>query len=92
MLTVDTTCGLNGIETINGLGLNIYPNPANEYLMISCTEQIVAAQISNLIGEQVISVSGQTNRLNISELSTGVYIIQIRTQSGKTVTRKFIKE
>lgn len=91
VLTVDNNC-VNGINDVNSLGFNIYPNPANDVLMISCSEQVETTQIYDMIGQQAKLVNGSVSKLNISNLTAGVYTIQVKTMSGKNLTRKFIKE
>jgi hypothetical protein len=91
--TFSTTNGTVDIKDVfNQISLSIYPNPANEFLVIYCNEEIESAEVYNLIGEQVQFVRGEIQKLNVRHLSGGMYTIQIKTISGKTVTERFIKQ
>ena len=79
---------LDGSSTeINSI--SIYPNPTNNYLFIEGNINPVAISIYNLLGIEVISTKN-TDKVDVSELSKGIYIIKI--SDGKNLTnKKFIK-
>lgn len=74
---------------ITGADLNakirVYPNPAQDYLMIECTEDIdgLFASVFNTYGQQLIrpeplgAGSVLTHRLDVSSLNPGVYFVRI---------------
>lgn len=74
--------------------IKIFPNPATDYVMVS-TENLKGAchfVITDLSGRVVIDVelqSGQLNRLNTSQLQSGMYVYRAyngtMTQSGKLI-------
>jgi hypothetical protein len=77
-------------------GLQLYPNPANEYLMFSLSDIFIGNRvfykIYNLGGELILE--GQTHdnpgRIQLGNLRAGLYIISL--QSGdKIITGKFLK-
>lgn len=76
--------------------LRIYPNPAKEYFTISNNEVIKNGTIKvyNITGQEVLSqtISGSSlNRVNISQLSSGMYTVQIN--DGKTrKVKKLVKQ
>jgi hypothetical protein len=75
------------IETTNSL----FPNPANEFVVIENAEINQNYSISNLLGIEIgkgIIESG--NRINIKNLNSGVYLLKINNNLGKVFT--FIKE
>ncbi len=81
-------------ENNNQQGINIFPNPANSRIYISCAEtQYTSMQIYNLVGECVLQkiLRSETNEIDISSLSKGVYIIQI-SGPDKAIQQKLIKE
>lgn len=99
----DNGCELEGeIDLANpsvGIGniaqtmdVQIYPNPANEFLVINCDEEIETTEIYNVIGERVIFVKGQITKLNVSPLAQGLYTLRLKTTKGKIAIRKFIKQ
>ncbi len=79
-------------ETENAVSMNIYPNPAKGLLMISTTEQIESVSVFNMLGEQVKIEKGNVSKLSVSELSTGVYTLQILTTSGSKAAKLFAKD
>jgi hypothetical protein len=80
---------------INDLNLNdnisIYPNPAKTELNLNVSQNdITELSISNILG-QVLIKSHYQNRIDISNLTNGIYILEI-TQGQNKYTKKFIKE
>ena len=71
------------------LDVSIYPNPTDNYLFIEGNKNPISISIYNLLGAEVISKSN-TDKINVSELSNGVYVIRISDGIGQT-DRKFIK-
>lgn len=65
--------------------LSVYPNPATDILNInmnikSGTEYEV--YVTNLMGAMVSKVSKNTNFINVSSLSSGMYFLNVRTKEG----------
>ena len=77
--------GENALE----LDVFVYPNPTDNYLFIEGNKNPISISIYNLLGAEVISKSN-TDKINVGELSKGVYIIRISDGLGQTY-RKFIK-
>jgi hypothetical protein len=71
------------------LDVSIYPNPTDNYLFIEGNKNLISISIYNLLGAEVIAKSN-TDKIDVSELSNGVYIIKISDGIGQT-DRKFIK-
>jgi len=83
-------------NVFNNNNFNIYPNPTTDILNIQ-TKEILPENISAIVydvtGKRVLNVPLQNsdlNNINVSNLSSGVYILQI---SGSSIdqTFKFIK-
>lgn len=72
--------------------INIYPNPASEFLKIYSSEPINSISIYNSRGTIVESNSVFNNSINISNLSKGFYLLKIFTENGNIYTSKFIKK
>tara|TARA_R110000787_G_scaffold137132_1_gene249852 strand:+ start:7335 stop:8273 length:939 start_codon:yes stop_codon:yes gene_type:complete len=80
-----------------GLGNNaqeifsIYPNPAsNGYVNItSTTSGVKTVLVYDVLGKQVINTVISADRLNVSALTSGVYIMKI-TQNGISSTKKLV--
>ena len=69
--------------------LVIYPNPVSNVLHISGDMTGKYIEISTIIGQRIMSTFG-TNKIDVSSLSDGVYLISVVDLSG-SVTKKFIK-
>jgi hypothetical protein len=88
---VVTQLPTSGIEVLNDNIISIYPNPATDLLNISSDNEILNAEIINIDGQLVKSVSNHFNSIGISELSNGFYFVNVYTETGKK-TYKFIKK
>lgn len=81
-----------GIDEVEGIDVNIYPNPANRIVNINCGEAISQVVIYNAIGQQVLvnNNSGNTVQLDLGNLAGGAYTMRIATADGNYATRKLI--
>jgi hypothetical protein len=80
------------VEDENEVDFSISPNPANDILNISNTEFATNYVISNYVGEIVSEgdLNSGTNTLNISNLPSGIYFIQLSNNSGMIKAEKII--
>jgi len=66
--------------------LNVYPNPANDYLVIETPNNDLNAEIEiyTLLGVKVLSqkVSAIKTRVSLNEFPKGAYLTTVRTNSG----------
>jgi hypothetical protein len=73
----------------------IYPNPANDELHVknykTSNTSDTFVMIYDLQGKLVIDIPIDSNPVNISNLSKGVYLVKI-IDSGNIVVNKLIKE
>ncbi|MDL2239507.1 T9SS type A sorting domain-containing protein [Bacteroidales bacterium OttesenSCG-928-L14] len=70
--------------------ISVYPNPTTGEINISSKEsEIKSVTVFNQLGKQVMQING-TNRINISDLTAGIYILQITTNNC-TVMEKIVK-
>ena len=71
-------------------GLKLYPNPAKNNLYIETTlNSNIHVSIVNMLGKEVLKTKVNNNTVNISNLTSGVYIVKI-TEENKTSTKKLI--
>ncbi len=87
------------IKLEKSLSLNISPNPGRDIFQITLTEnsaENITYQILNLEGKLIqsdnLNVEGGIFDLNLNNLASGVYIIQVSFENGKTLSEKLIKE
>ena len=83
------------IEDLNN-AVTIYPNPTYDRLTISSNSQeIKSIQVNNLVGGNLktykIGNNLKQQTLNISDLTTGVYIVTIEVEGNNIITKKLIK-
>jgi subtilisin-like proprotein convertase family protein len=80
-----------GVEDINpNTNIFLYPNPASSELHISGLQEVTNVSIFNMLGQKVLSTKTQ-NMVNVSDLSTGMYVVTI-DNNGVKKTMRFIKE
>jgi hypothetical protein len=80
---------LLGLEDLNSNLFSIYPNPATDIISVSGVENINSIKVYSLLGTLEKEVFN-TNQIDISELSTGVHLIEI--DNGTVYSRKIIKQ
>ena len=75
------------VVSVNNFSLreiSIYPNPANDWLMVTGTSSMEQIRLVNAAGQVMIDaqVSGIEHRLNTSGLSRGNYVMQVVFSDG----------
>ncbi len=91
-LAVTVNLVLNALD-FSDSSFQVYPNPANESITISCKNVIQSIQISNAIGQEIFAVNPnqKETKLEISQLPNGLYFLRLSTSNGiKTI--KIVKE
>ena len=86
------TTGISEISNNNTI--NVFPNPATNFVTISSKESISNVNIYDFQGRivQEYDFNGTTDiKLNISDLSNGIYSIVANTTNGKSFSQKLIK-
>ena len=74
--------------------ISMFPNPANNTVDLNMgTFSQLSAKIYNILGKTVLTeeVSSQNSRIDIANLATGAYLVQLTTQDGQQTTKKLIK-
>jgi len=71
----------------------IYPNPAQDHFEYKgINGNIVSTNIYASNGSLVKTVNSNESKINVSNLKSGVYIVQTKTSNGNTFTNKLIKK
>jgi hypothetical protein len=85
--------GTLGIDDLNSRDITIYPNPATNVLNIESAMTIEKVSVYNLLGQEVISQSPNTEivTLDVASLQVGVYVVKTSINGNVSSTR-FIKE
>ncbi|HOU98418.1 MAG TPA: M4 family metallopeptidase [Bacteroidales bacterium] len=84
--------------SVNSDDFKIYPNPANDYILIQLVNQmnIKAISLIDQLGKKYPITLTKTNmeneyRINVNHLSSGVYFLELADDKIKHVTKIFIK-
>ncbi|PZR20496.1 MAG: hypothetical protein DI539_10620 [Flavobacterium psychrophilum] len=94
-LSQDATFKTNGLlanDTFETSSFAVYPNPSNGIFSFS-TEETIDVTVTDLTGKTVHTAKGIENggSINLSGLSTGMYIAKINGASGERVEKLIIK-
>ncbi|MFC2176347.1 T9SS type A sorting domain-containing protein [Bacteroidota bacterium] len=83
----------NSVQTPEDIALTVYPNPTQDVLRIlSSTSNVFrTASVYGLDGKLVQHVTLNSQSIDVSGLSTGTYVLGLRTDEGVVVRRTFIK-
>lgn len=68
----------------------IYPNPTSDFVNIESKNQINSIELYNLSGQKILS--SISDKINISHLNKGIYLLKINFQNGKSETQKLIRK
>lgn len=74
-----------GINDVTASSINVYPNPTTGIINVKA-EGLREVNVVDVDGRVVMNVKG-SNVINISELSNGVYFINVITNNGTTTDR-----
>jgi len=90
---VVVTSGTLGLNEVTSTQFTVFPNPATDVVNVANVEGLNTIQLVDLNGRTVKSVNfaGVSEAsVNVSDLSAGVYMMNIATDKG-TTTKKIVK-
>lgn len=89
--SLDYEGGHVGIDDYDN-ALNLYPNPANDRVVLDCAEPIRSVEIRNAEGRIVYAGTPETDRteIRIEQLPAGIYLLTARTETS-VITKKIVK-
>lgn len=71
----------------------VFPNPVKNVLTVKNAQNVNRVEISNIIGEKLISESfNSNNSIDVSSLFNGIYFVTLYNDNQAVKTVKFIKE
>ncbi len=85
---VGNNCALS-IENYAKLSNFSFNNPANNVLNINCNTNINKVEIFSLVGNMVLKTTSNTNNIDVSNLSKGIYLLTVYSGSER-ITKKMI--
>ena len=90
-ITLSSSDASLSIETISGSNaISVYPNPTMESITVNGFSNNIQAQIININGRVVMKSTSP--KMNMSSLSKGMYILNVKDANHKTGSFKIIKK
>ena len=77
--------------TFSNTTITIAPNPTSNYLYIETEQEIKSVDILDVAGRVTNSINITNNKVDVSNLSNGIYFIEVQTSDG-FFKSKFIKK
>ena len=96
-INITTNNNATGISSYNtGEDIRVYPNPAHDNLWLTITGNTSSLSVTNVMGqtvipEQRIDTAQQTQSIDISNLSEGIYFMKISSENDQPKIIRFIK-
>ena len=90
-ITVNTSStGTGSIE--DAKALQLYPSPVKDVLTIKTKLTISSVEVYSLRGNKVLSINKSVDKIDMSSLAGGVYVISINFTDKTNFTSKIVKE
>jgi uncharacterized repeat protein (TIGR02543 family) len=83
----ESTLGIDDVDRIQGL--KMYPNPTKGNVIFDLQESIKKIELYNLQGQVIKKFT--TRKIDISNISNGIYMVKIISKSGKLAIKKIVK-
>jgi Secretion system C-terminal sorting domain len=82
------------VKTSKTAEIGFYPNPVIDAININGLKNLSNIRIINTNGKVVVSKATGANyvNINLSNLSTGIYVIEVLENGGRITAKKFIKK
>jgi len=91
--TTVTASSVNATLSVDPIEINdfvkVYPNPATDYLFIKSNLNYQST-LYNVAGQRVMQSNAKT--LNVVDLPSGVYLLQLKSENNRISTFKIIKK
>ena len=84
-----SSLGVDNVEN-NNQNINLFPNPVKGTFSLS--KEVASGVLYNLLGAKTYEFTNQNKDIDISNLETGLYFLQVINKNGSKVTLKLLKE
>ena len=83
-----------GINELEGIKYEVFPNPVNDILNFNLKENCKSIEILSLEGKSlsIENINGTTSKVNVANLTSGVYMFKLTNDKGQVSTNKFVKK
>ncbi len=85
-----TVTGIRDKSSVNSY--QIYPNPAYNFIQITSPEIITSLSISDISGKEIYYQDNNTYKVDISQLTEGIYLLKLNFKIGTSSIEKIIKQ
>ena len=83
-----TPLSVGGVELNELSGARLHPNPSSGSITVENLNTAAAVSIYSVNGKKVMSLDNYTGEsINVSALSSGLYLVSIETEESKEVRR-----
>jgi Secretion system C-terminal sorting domain len=90
-ITGDLIGGTTSINNLQSFKTRCFPNPSTGVIQFNSNSKIESVNIYSVIGELVYTNSQITdNKIDLSDIKKGMYIIQMNDQNNNIVTEKIL--
>ena len=85
---------LTGLDDRHEAAMGLYPNPTRDVLHVDLAETAVRCQLIAVTGNvvQETSAVAQHYDFDLSPLPSGLFVVKVQLENGKTVFRKVVKQ
>lgn len=83
-------CSSLSINDFELVSISIYPNPVKNTLFIELEETLVNMEVFNVVGTKILE--SESSNINVSNLSSGLYLLKVYAKDGKIGIKRFLKE
>lgn len=93
IITIGDKSGISDVIADGNVMAKAYPNPAVDYSVIIASDEILRVDLISLSGTSrpvPADINGQSARIDVSAIPTGLYIVRVSTASG-VETVKIVK-
>lgn len=91
IVTTDCAAALS-VTSFDAPEFLLYPNPTSDFFHIESNVSIESVIVYDLKGRIVQSFDSDVTKYSVSEIASGLYIVEIQTEEGLQVRKQFIKE
>lgn len=89
---IKPTSSLSTSETkLSQSVIGVYPNPTNGILMVKADSGIEKVNVVNAVGQRM-NVQFSDHQINMTELPSGLYIVELKLKNRQSISKNIIKE
>lgn len=83
---------ISSIDKVELELVKLYPNPVNNFIVVG-SDLVEKVIISNLLGANVVEaeLNGENQKVDVSALSSGVYMVTLVDRNGNRATQRIVK-